>query len=86
VRLPSGVEDASSAVTRFTPLFSLTGWPALAVPCGFTSERLPIGMQVVAAPGREEMTFRVARAFERATPWHTELPPEPQTEQTNSKM
>jgi aspartyl-tRNA(Asn)/glutamyl-tRNA(Gln) amidotransferase subunit A len=77
VRLPSGVEDASSAVTRFTPLFSLTGWPALAVRCGLTPDRLPIGMQVVAAPGREEMTLRVARAFERATPWHTELPPEP---------
>jgi aspartyl-tRNA(Asn)/glutamyl-tRNA(Gln) amidotransferase subunit A len=86
VRLPSGVEDASSAVTRYTPLFSLTGWPALAVPCGLTSDRLPIGMQVVAAPGREEMTLRVARAFERSTPWHTERPPELQAEQAISEM
>jgi aspartyl-tRNA(Asn)/glutamyl-tRNA(Gln) amidotransferase subunit A len=79
VQLPTGVEDASSAVTRYTPLFSLTGWPALAVPCGLTPGRLPIGMQVVTAPDREEMALRVARTFERATPWHKELPPDPPT-------
>jgi aspartyl-tRNA(Asn)/glutamyl-tRNA(Gln) amidotransferase subunit A len=76
VNLPGGVEDASSAVTRYTPLFSLTGWPALAVPCGLTTRRLPVGMQMVAPPGGEEMVLRVARAFERQTPWHTELAPE----------
>lgn len=79
VNLPGGAEDASSAVTRYTPLFSLTGWPALAVPCGLTTGRLPVGMQVVAGPGCEEMVLRVARAFERQTPWHTELAPEVET-------
>ena len=79
VNLPGGVEDASSAVTRYTPLFSLAGWPALAVPCGLTTRRLPVGMQVVAPPGREEMVLRVARAFERQTTWHTELAPEVET-------
>lgn len=74
VRLPGGVEDASSAVTRYTPLFSLAGWPALAVPCGLTARRLPVGMQIVARPGRDETTLRIARAFERATSWHAELP------------
>jgi aspartyl-tRNA(Asn)/glutamyl-tRNA(Gln) amidotransferase subunit A len=74
VQLPTGVEDASSAVTRYTPLFSLTGWPAVAVPCGLTPEGLPVGIQAVARPGREATALRIASALERVTQFHQQLP------------
>jgi aspartyl-tRNA(Asn)/glutamyl-tRNA(Gln) amidotransferase subunit A len=71
------VQDASEAVTRFTPLFSLTGWPAVSVPCGLTPDGLPVGLQIVARPGQDEMALAVAEAYEGATDWHRLRPPEP---------
>jgi aspartyl-tRNA(Asn)/glutamyl-tRNA(Gln) amidotransferase subunit A len=70
-------QDASEALTRFTPLFSLTGWPAISVPCGLTPEGLPVGLQIVARPGDDERALAVAEAYERATDWHRLRPPEP---------
>jgi aspartyl-tRNA(Asn)/glutamyl-tRNA(Gln) amidotransferase subunit A len=70
-------EDASDAVTRFTPLFNLTGWPAVSVPCGSTADGLPIGLQVAARPGQDEVALAVAQAYERETRWHRLAPPDP---------
>ena len=70
------VEDASDAVTRFTPLFSLTGWPALSVPCGQNRDGLPLGIQIAARPGDDEVALAVAHAYEQMTPWHLLRPPE----------
>jgi len=64
-------EDVLQANTRYTPLFDLTGHPALVLPCGFSSTGLPIGLQVVGKPLDDARVFRVARAYERATDWHT---------------
>ena len=61
-------------LTRFTRMFNLTGNPALVLPCGFTHEGLPIGLQVVGAQWREEMILQVARAYEQATAWHQHSP------------
>jgi aspartyl-tRNA(Asn)/glutamyl-tRNA(Gln) amidotransferase subunit A len=47
--------------------FSFVGFPAVSVPCGW-SEGLPVGLQVVAAPGREDLVVAVAAAVERLTP------------------
>jgi aspartyl-tRNA(Asn)/glutamyl-tRNA(Gln) amidotransferase subunit A len=58
-------EEVSQAVTRYTPLASVTGRPALAVPCGFSAEGLPIGVQLVGHPGRDEELLAVGSAFER---------------------
>jgi aspartyl-tRNA(Asn)/glutamyl-tRNA(Gln) amidotransferase subunit A len=76
VRVGDVVEDASEAVTRFTPLFSLTGWPAVSVPCGLTPDRLPIGLQIVARPGHDETALAIAEAYEQATEWHRLRPPD----------
>lgn len=58
----------------FTAPFNLTGHPALAVPCGMSAERIPIGLQLVGRLGGEADLLRLAYAYEQATPWHTMHP------------
>jgi aspartyl-tRNA(Asn)/glutamyl-tRNA(Gln) amidotransferase subunit A len=70
-------QDAVAAAQRLTANtapFNLTGLPAISIPCGFTKAGLPIGLQLAAGPWREALLLRVARAYERATPWHERLP------------
>ena len=55
----------------YTTGYALVGMPAVSVPCGFTSDNLPIGMQLGAGPFAEEALLRMAQAYEKATPWHT---------------
>jgi aspartyl-tRNA(Asn)/glutamyl-tRNA(Gln) amidotransferase subunit A len=54
--------------------FSVAGVPAISVPCGFTGEGLPVGLQVIGRPFAEETIFRIAHAFQLATDWHTKRP------------
>jgi aspartyl-tRNA(Asn)/glutamyl-tRNA(Gln) amidotransferase subunit A len=54
---------------------SLSGVPALSVPCGFTTTGLPIGVQVIGRPFGEVTILRVAHAYEQATEWHRRRPP-----------
>jgi len=54
---------------------NLTGYPAISVPCGFTSNKLPVGMQITAPPFREDLTFQVGYAFEQATEYKSQKPP-----------
>lgn len=49
--------------------FNVTGNPAMAVCCGFTSDGLPISLQVVGRPFDEAMVFRIGAAYERASDW-----------------
>lgn len=53
---------------------NVTGQPALSVPCGFNSRELPMGFQLVGRPFREDVLFRLARAYERGQSWHTRAP------------
>lgn len=50
--------------------FNLTGHPALALPVGFTQDKLPLGLQIVGKYWDEATIYRVARAYERETGWH----------------
>jgi len=59
----------------FTNPFNLTGLPALSVPCGFTEEKLPVGLQIAAPAFDEAVCFRAAYAYEQATEWHKLQPP-----------
>ncbi len=52
---------------RAVTVISATGCPAISVPGGFSREGLPVGIQIVAAPGRDVELLRVAHAFEAAT-------------------
>ena len=58
-----------------TGAFNHFGTPAITVPCGFSKEGLPIGLQIVAAPFREEIALRVAWSYQQANDWHRKRPP-----------
>lgn len=58
----------------YTYPFNMTQQPALTVPCGFTGDGLPVGLQVVAARHQDATTLRVGQAYEHATEWHTRRP------------
>lgn len=57
-----------------TRAFSLTGHPALTLPCGFDENGMPIGLQVVARHFQERTMFRVGHCYERSTSWHERHP------------
>lgn len=54
--------------------FNMTGLPALAVPCGFSSQGLPLSLQLAGRPFDEATVLRVGHAYEQATEWHTRRP------------
>jgi len=56
------------------PPFNMTGVPALAVPCGVSSEGLPLSLQIAGRPFDEATVLRVGHAYERATEWHRRRP------------
>jgi len=64
-----------SLLTQYTRPFNLNGFPAITVPCGFSNDSLPIGLQLIGRPLAEETLLRVAHAYEQATDWHCRRPP-----------
>src|SRR5205814_619391 len=58
----------------FTIPADMSGVPAVSVPCGFTASGLPIGLQLIGRALDEATVLRAARAYERATDWHTRRP------------
>ena len=73
---PAPVLDGENAIerarqlTRFTAPFNLSGLPAISVPCGLTTEGLPIGLQIVSRAWNEARVLRAGYAFQEATQWH----------------
>ena len=58
----------------FTISVNLAGVPAISIPCGFTANNLPIGLQLIGKHFDEESLFKVAYAYEQATDWHRRKP------------
>ncbi len=58
-----------------TYAFSVVGLPAISSPCGFTSQGLPVGLQIVGRRRGEAAVLRAAAAFEAAQPWAAHVPP-----------
>jgi aspartyl-tRNA(Asn)/glutamyl-tRNA(Gln) amidotransferase subunit A len=55
-----------TVLTKLTALFNLTGWPALALPCGTAEDGLPASVQLAAPPGRDALVLAAGAALERA--------------------
>ena len=66
--------ERARLLTRFTSPFNLTGLPALSLPCGFTSEGLPIGLQIVTRAWNESGVLRMGYAYQASTEWHKMRP------------
>lgn len=59
----------------FTPHFNITGQPAASIPCGFSSEGMPIGLQIIGRAGQDTTVLAASAAFEAVQPWADKLPP-----------
>ena len=65
----------SMARSFLTYAFSVLGLPAISIPCGFTRDGLPVGLQIVGKRRGEAAVLRAAAAFEQARPWADRIPP-----------
>ena len=59
----------------FTYPINAIGHTAASIPCGFSSDGMPIGLHIVGRKGDEETVLAASAAFERAMPWHDKRPP-----------
>ena len=71
----SDAVEQARKLTRFTAPFNLAGLPAISLPCGFSNEGLPVGLQIVGPEWSEAKVMTAARAYERSTFWHEQTPP-----------
>jgi amidase len=72
-----GPEEEGKRIASFipyTPQFNMTGQPAVSLPLHWTPGGLPVGVQLVAAYGREDLLVRIASQLEQAAPWSSRHP------------
>jgi aspartyl-tRNA(Asn)/glutamyl-tRNA(Gln) amidotransferase subunit A len=74
VKIGDEEESVRSALIRMNRPGNLAGLPAISIPCGFTRDGLPIGLQLMGRAWDEARLLRIACAYEQATEWHTRHP------------
>ena len=67
-------EELRSGLLRLASPFNTTGFPAVSLPCGFTEDGRPIGLQLAAAPNDEKRLLELARAYEQSQDWSRRAP------------
>jgi aspartyl-tRNA(Asn)/glutamyl-tRNA(Gln) amidotransferase subunit A len=72
---PAPLGQASTGDWRFNLPFSTSGHPAITLPCGLSPGGLPVGLQAVAAHGREDRLFAFGRLFQQHSDWHARRAP-----------
>jgi len=75
VRIAGREAPTLDAFTRLNSPQNMAGVPALALPCGMSRNGLPIGLQLIAARGRDDVVLALGAAFQRETDWHRRWPP-----------
>lgn len=79
VAFPIGSKSQDPLSMYLTDLMTipvnLAGLPAISVPCGFSAEGLPIGLQIIGPVLQETRLLQIAHAYEQSTPWHRQVPP-----------
>ena len=75
--LSSEMTDPARRIRQpsYTGPFNLLGYPALAIPAGFSEAGLPFSAQIVGAPFAEGLLLRVGHAYQQVTDWHRRVPP-----------
>ncbi len=66
--------DRAARFMPFTPIFNLTGQPAVTIPAGFGGDGLPLSVQLVGRPGAEDVLYALAGQIETARPWAEHRP------------
>jgi aspartyl-tRNA(Asn)/glutamyl-tRNA(Gln) amidotransferase subunit A len=77
IPFPSKIDGKMVSPTAWMPLtsvFNLTGLPAASIPCGWTKEGLPIGMQIIGNRFDDLKVLQVSKAFEDIAPWQDKRP------------
>ena len=64
----------TSIIGRYTAPFNRSGQPALSLPCGFTSDGLPIGMMIVGKRFADASVLQMGHAYQKVTDWHNRRP------------
>jgi aspartyl-tRNA(Asn)/glutamyl-tRNA(Gln) amidotransferase subunit A len=71
---PDQLRNKEMIMLRNTRPFNIYGLPAISLNCGFSKSGLPIGLQIVGAPGAEGPVLALAHAYQKQTNWHRQKP------------
>ncbi len=75
IKSQADAHSRMSGVRSWTGAFNLAGVPAISVPCGFTSENLPVSLQIAGRPFEDAAIMNIGHAYEQGVSWHTRRPP-----------
>jgi aspartyl-tRNA(Asn)/glutamyl-tRNA(Gln) amidotransferase subunit A len=75
IEVEQGKMKIIPGLMQYTRPFNLTGFPAITLPCGFSNQGLPVGLQLAGRPFEEATVLLAAHAYEQATEWHQMYPP-----------
>jgi aspartyl-tRNA(Asn)/glutamyl-tRNA(Gln) amidotransferase subunit A len=74
IKIDGEKETVRSALVRMNRPANFTGHPAISIPCGFTREGSPVGLQLIGPCWGEARLLAIALSYEDATDWHNRRP------------